>query len=100
MQQVDGHDDVHVVLDVLGDISQQAPDMETIVDYMVSAPGFETVIDDGRIWVFRPGSKALKQFRKMGEPAKHVIRPAAGPMRMTVKAPDTPTMAAYLSAVK
>lgn len=30
MQAVDGHDDVHVVLKVLGDISQQAPDMETI----------------------------------------------------------------------
>lgn len=30
MKQVDGHDDVHVVLAELGDISQQAPEMETI----------------------------------------------------------------------
>lgn len=30
MQQIDGHDDVHVVLKDLGDISEQAPDMETI----------------------------------------------------------------------
>ncbi|MEM7101227.1 MAG: glutathione S-transferase family protein [Pseudomonadota bacterium] len=30
MKQVDGHDDVHIVLDVLGDISVQAPEMETI----------------------------------------------------------------------
>jgi len=30
MRRVDGHDDVHVVLAELGDISQQAPDMETI----------------------------------------------------------------------
>ena len=30
MQQVSGHDDVHVALDVLGDISGAAPDMETI----------------------------------------------------------------------
>ncbi len=37
MQQVDGHDDVHVVLDVLGDISQQAPDMETIKNANQSA---------------------------------------------------------------
>jgi len=30
MQQIDGHDDVHVVLKDLGDISTQAPAMETI----------------------------------------------------------------------
>ncbi len=30
MTQIDGHDDVHVVLSVLGDLSQQAPDMDTI----------------------------------------------------------------------
>jgi len=30
MMQVDSHDDVHVVLQELGDISVQAPDMETI----------------------------------------------------------------------
>ncbi|MEM9623076.1 MAG: glutathione S-transferase family protein [Pseudomonadota bacterium] len=30
MQQVDGHDDVHVVLRELGDISTQAPDMDAI----------------------------------------------------------------------
>ncbi len=30
MQQVDGHDDVHVVLAQLGDISKTAPDMDTI----------------------------------------------------------------------
>ena len=30
MHEIPGHDDVHVVLAELGDISQQAPDMETI----------------------------------------------------------------------
>jgi glutathione S-transferase len=30
MKQVDGHDDVHVVLSELGDISTEAPDMEAI----------------------------------------------------------------------
>jgi hypothetical protein len=30
MKQIDGHDDVHVVLADLGDISTEAPDMETI----------------------------------------------------------------------
>ena len=37
MQQVPGHDDVHVVLEVLGDISEQAPDMETIKNANKSA---------------------------------------------------------------
>ena len=30
MQEVEGHDDVHVVLKELGDISQAAPDMDQI----------------------------------------------------------------------
>ncbi len=31
MQQIEGHDDVHVVLSELGDISQEAPSMERII---------------------------------------------------------------------
>ena len=30
MKSVDGHDDVHVALTELGDISEQAPDMDQI----------------------------------------------------------------------
>ncbi|MDX1266573.1 MAG: hypothetical protein R3311_04325 [Oceanisphaera sp.] len=32
-------------------------------------PGFVTEIEDGRRWVFKDGSKELKQFREHGEPA-------------------------------
>jgi uncharacterized protein (TIGR03000 family) len=60
--------------------------------------GFVTFIEDGRLWVFRQGSKELADFRKDGELAKHVIRPGAGPNGMTVKAPDTETVLAYTLA--
>ena len=32
MEKVDGHDDVHVVLATLGDISEEPPSMDTIRD--------------------------------------------------------------------
>ena len=37
MQEVEGHDSVHAVLTELGDISQEAPSMETIVSANKSA---------------------------------------------------------------
>ena len=37
IKQVDGHDDVHTVLAELGDISVQAPEMETIKNANISA---------------------------------------------------------------
>ena len=79
-----------------GGVTLKAPDTETILDYVAAADGFETVVEDGRIWAFRLGTPELDQFRKTGEPAKCVIRPSAGPMGMTVKAPDAETMDAYL----
>ena len=39
MQQIDGHDDVHVVLTELGDISQDPPSMERIKNANKSALG-------------------------------------------------------------
>ena len=44
-----------------------------------------------------PGSPDLKEFKANGEPAKYVIRPAAGPLGATVKGPDTDTLDAYLN---
>ena len=37
MQQVPGHDETHIVLAELGDISQEAPSMETIKNANKSA---------------------------------------------------------------
>jgi len=62
-------------------LSLRGLDTETLNGYLAARPGFVTRIVDGRIWVFRPGSDALREFEKTGEPAKHVIRPSAGPRR-------------------
>ncbi len=65
--------------------------------FLTSKPGFVTKFDDGRLWVFRKGSKELESFMKDGELAKQVIRPGAGPRGMTLKAPDRKTLDAYLT---
>ncbi|MDZ7582408.1 MAG: hypothetical protein U5R30_17935 [Deltaproteobacteria bacterium] len=60
-------------------------------------PGFHTEMHDGRLWVFKEGSKELEEFRAQGELAKHVIRPGAGPGGITLKGPDAATLDSYLS---
>lgn len=82
-----------------GGVTVKSPDNETIMAYMTSAPGFITMMEDGRLWVFRAGSKEFAEFQKQGELAKHVTRPAAGPGRMTIRAPDSETVTAYLAMV-
>jgi hypothetical protein len=61
-------------------------------------PGFVTQVQDGRLWVFKDGSKDLADMQKNGLPEKAVMRIAAGPDGMTVKAPDDATIQAYLDA--
>lgn len=80
-----------------GGITLKAPDAETIDAFMTSKEGFATKIIDGRLWVFREGAEELKAFEKSGEPAKHVIRPGAGPLGITVKGPDAETIDQYLN---
>jgi len=77
----------------------KSPDAETIDEYTVAQAGYETVIDDGRLWVFRAGSEEATEYHEVGEPAKHVTRPGAGPLGMTIKAPDTDTLDSYLRRV-
>ena len=62
--------------------------------------GFATRMEDGRLWVFTSESKDLAKFDSHGEPAKHIVRPGAGPKGMTVKATDAETLDAYLAVVK
>lgn len=90
----------HVIRPAAGPnrITLKAPDSETADAYMLAKPGFITRIEDGRLWVFKVGSKEFEKFEKAGELAKHIIRPAAGPNRMTLKAPDAETADAYLAA--
>jgi hypothetical protein len=90
-------------------------DAETIDDYLVAwrgesseeqeqaqenydRPGFVTAVKDGRLWVFREGSKDLEEFRKSGEPAKSISRIGAGPNRMTIRSGDAETIDAYMAA--
>ena len=79
-----------------GGITLKGPDGDTLLAYIAAKKGFETFVDDGRIWIFRSGSKALKDFKTNGEPAKIVIRPGAGPLGVTLKAAENETIDAYL----
>jgi len=79
-------------------MSVRAVDSETIVDYLVATPGFDTAIVDGRLWVFRSGSADAAEFKAKGEPAKSVTRPGVGPMGMSVRSADSETIVAYLVA--
>lgn len=60
-------------------------------------PGFYTQIEDGRLWVFKEGSKELEQFTAHGEPAVNVSRIGEGPEGMTLKAPSQEVLEAYLA---
>jgi hypothetical protein len=59
-------------------------------------PGFVTREIDGRLWVFREGSKDLAAFLKAGEPAKSVTLVGEGPGGATVRGPDMDTVRAYV----
>jgi hypothetical protein len=77
--------------------SVRSGDTATIKAWMVAAPGYTTLIDDGRLWVFEPGSPELAEYHAVGEPAKHVTRIGVGPMGMTVKAPSGTLIDGYLA---
>lgn len=79
-----------------GGITLKSSDNETIAAYLAAQEGFDTFIADGRIWVFPRGCPDVKTFEKDGEPAKFVTRPGAGPAGMTVRAPDSEVIDAYL----
>jgi len=77
--------------------SVRSDDTATIKAWLVATAGYETYIDDGRLWIFEPGSEALAEYLQVGEPAKHVTRIGVGPMGMTVKAPDGKLIDSYLA---
>lgn len=61
-------------------------------------PGFVTEVVDGRLWVFRSGSRDYDDFKKHGEPAKMVSRIGGGPNEMTIRSVDAETIDDYLAA--
>ncbi len=62
--------------------------------------GFLTDVKDGRLWVFKPDSKELAEYRKNGETVKQFTEIGGGPEGMTVKAGDQKTLEEYLAAIK
>jgi hypothetical protein len=64
----------------------------------LSKPGFYTEVREGRLWVFREGSKELEEFKKHGEPEKQVTRIGGGPGGMTIKSSDAKVIDDYLAA--
>ena len=94
----DGELAKHVIRPGAGPLGMtlKAPDDGTILEYLTVQTGFFTQIVDGRLWVFKLGSDELAEFQSIGEPAKYVIRPTAGPLGMTLKGPDSNTIDTYL----
>lgn len=76
----------------------RSPEMELIDAYNLSKAGFVTHVEDGRLWIFRDGSKEAEAFLASGsKPARHVVRPGAGPNGMTIRAPELTDVEAYLA---
>lgn len=64
----------------------------------VGKAGFYTEIRDGRLWVFRDGSKELEEFKRHGEPAHQVTRIGGAPNGMTIRSSDATVIDEYLAA--
>lgn len=67
----------------------RALDIETAKEYIATRPGFKTEMEDGRLWVLKPGQTKSD---------KHITMIGKGPMGMTIKAPDRDTIIEYLGA--
>ncbi|MFO7764882.1 MAG: hypothetical protein R6V33_00465 [Pelovirga sp.] len=90
----------HVVRPAAGPngMTVRAPELGIIDGYLMSKPGFVTSVEDGRLWVFKDGSKEADAYiATKSKPAKHVVRPAAGPNGMTIRAPEFEVIDAYLA---
>lgn len=72
---------------------------DTINAWLAARPGFVTVGDEDRIWIFEAGSAGLAEFRRVGEPAKSVTMLGAGPGRRTLRSDDKAVLMRYLGAL-
>jgi hypothetical protein len=79
-------------------VTLKSTEAETIDEYLTTLPGWVTIMEDGRLWVFRAGSEDLEKFLAEGEPAKQVVRPLAGPYGLTMKGIDGEELDAYMVA--
>jgi hypothetical protein len=81
-----------------GGITIKAPDTITLYEYLTYVPGFFNKMVDDRLWVFKADSKELEEFKQSGEPARQVVRPAAGPFEITLKGPSSEVLDEYMSS--
>jgi hypothetical protein len=81
------------------DCTLEAPDNNTLDDYIAWKPGFVAHVVHGRLWVFHDGSEDLRTFESLGELTQHVTRVGAGPGGMTIKGPDRGTIVDYVTAL-
>ena len=61
--------------------------------------GFVTYEKDGRVWVFKAGSKGEEEFQKHGEVAKQYTLIGKGPKAMTLKSDDQKTLDEYIAVM-
>ena len=62
--------------------------------------GFAVFAKDGRLWVFKRGSKYLDEFLTKGEPAKRVTLIGQGPNGTTLMGSDTEAMKNYADGAR
>jgi hypothetical protein len=70
-------------------MTMKALDRDTALHYIASKPGFNVEVENGRLWVLRPGQEKSE---------KHITLVGAGPRNTTVKALDKNTAIHYLAA--
>lgn len=87
----DKPNDKHVTFVGLGPMgtSVKANDRDLLLAYYVAEPGFDTEIEEGRIWVLAPGETKSD---------KHVTLINKGPRNMTLKGVDRDTLNRYMAA--
>ncbi len=81
-----------------GGMSLRSVNGAVIDGYLLSKEGFATEVRDGRLWVFKVGSKEYLDFKAKGEPAQIITRIGEGPNGMSLRSVDMATIDAYLQA--
>jgi uncharacterized protein YceK len=85
-----------------GNITMKTASDSNVIDaYLLACPGFVTRIDaKGSLWVFEAGSGKWKEYDSKGAPAKHIVRPLAGPERRTLRAEEAEILDGYMKAAQ
>jgi hypothetical protein len=79
-------------------MSLRSDDATVLQAYTAAKPGFRVYPADGRLWVFAENSEGLREFLRVGEPAKSVTWIGAGPKGVSLRSDDADTLMRYLAA--